>query len=547
MRRVLLAAALTLGACASTAQPREGADYADYLIGRTANLRADHAAASDRYFAALARSPHDAALIEGALIASLANGDEVRARRVARMAGDTAAPAYALIVRAADALAARTWRAADASLARVEGAASEELIAHMLSVWARAGQGRDESASADLLSLTALGPYGSLFGYQRAMALDYAGRQEQALAAYQAARQGGMWLPSGLEAHADLLARRGARDEAAALLGAEASRSEPALAAALARLQAGGSVARDPINPARGAAIGLFGLAAIFQQESDATNALAVLTLALMLDPELDAARLAFAQAQADLDHADQARAALARIASTSVYAGSARIMEAWIMLDAGDEAGAIAQAAANAESGDARALRTLADIYRNLNRYHEAEPLYSDLLARTPQDWRLYFARGAARERLGRWPEAEADMQRALELSPNQPDVLNYLGYSWVDRGVRLSEGLAMIERAVELRPMSGAIIDSLGWAYYRLGDYPRALDILERAVELEPADPTLNDHLGDAYWRAGWRIEARFQWRRALGFEPDDLAPIQAKLDNGLPEPPPARAAAR
>ena len=155
--------------------------------------------------------------------------------------------------------------------------------------------------------------------------------------------------------------------------------------------------------------------------------------------------------------------------------------------------------------------------------------------------------ARAAARERLGRWPEAEADLQRALVLSPEQPDILNYLGYSWIDRGVRLQEGLAMIQRAVALRPASGAVIDSLGWAYFRLGDYAQALEHIERAVELQPADATLNDHLGDVYWRLGRRIEARFQWRRALSLAPDAPASIEAKMAAGLPDEPAMRAAER
>jgi Flp pilus assembly protein TadD len=185
--------------------------------------------------------------------------------------------------------------------------------------------------------------------------------------------------------------------------------------------------------------------------------------------------------------------------------------------------------------------------MYRSMELFAEAEPIYTVLMAVQPQDWRLYFSRGIARERLQRWPEAEADLQRALELAPEQPDVMNYLGYTWIDRGERLQEGLAMVQRAVELRPHSGAIIDSLGWAYFRLGDYTQALEHLERAVELEPADPTLNDHLGDVYWRLDRRIEARFQWQRALTLDPDNPEAIQAKLANGLPPAPPTNSAAR
>ncbi len=543
-----IAASLALTACATVApEPARSGAYADYLIGRIANMRDDYSAASDRYFAALARAPGDQTLINGALVASLASGDEDRARRAARMAPRNDAPAYAHLVRASDALAAERWRTAGAEIDRLQGAAAEELIGRMLLVWVRAAEDRVDEVTVDLAPLASIRPYGGLFAYQQAMALDYAGRDAEALAAYQTALEGGLWLPSGIERHADLLARLGRRDDAFLLLGAEVNRSNPALMAARARVEAGGRAAAAPLTPARGAAVGLYGMSAIFLGESDSTNGLAALTLALMLDPAYDGARLAFAQEHARLGHIDLARASLARIAPDSPYAGSARVMESWALLDAGAETEALDLARANAASGDVRAQRTLADMYRNLGHYGDAEPIYSQMLAANANDWRLYFARGAARERLGRWPEAEADLRRALELSPDQPDVLNYLGYSWIDRGEHLEAGLAMIRRAVELRPTSGAIVDSLGWAYYRMGDYAQALEHMERAVELEPADATLNDHLGDVYWRLGRRIEARFQWQRALTLEPEDRAAIEAKVANGLPPEPASRSATR
>ena len=545
----VLAAGLSLAACASigTPQPRQAGAYADYLIGRVANERNDHIAAADRYFAALTRAPNDDALLNGALVASLASGDEARARRAARMAGRNGAPAYAHLIRGADDLAARHWSGATRELDQVEGLAAEEEIARMLLVWARTGEERVDEVVAELAPRARFRPYGGLFAYQQAMALDYSGRREEALAAYETALQGGLWLPAGIERHADLLVRMGDRDNAVRLLSAEINRPNPALMAALERVQAGEAASAQPLTPARGAAVGLYGLSAILLQESDSTNGLASLTLALMLDPGFDGARLAFAQQQTRIRHLAAARRMLATIPADSPYFASARMMESWALLDAGEGEEAIALAQANAAAGDARAMRTLADMYRNLGRYDEAEPLYTRMIEQNGDDWRLYFARGNARERLNRWPEAEADLQRALELSPEQPDVMNYLGYSWVDRGEHLQDGLAMIRRAVELRPTSGAIIDSLGWAYYRMGDYPQALDHLERAVELEPADATLNDHLGDVYWRLGRRIEARFQWERALTFEPDDADAIRAKLENGLPAPPPAHSATR
>jgi tetratricopeptide (TPR) repeat protein len=463
------------------------------------------------------------------------------------MASRTDAPAFAHIVRASDALVGQRYAQADAELDRVEGTAAEELLARMLVVWTRAGQGASDNIAADLAPLASIRPYGALFAYQQAMVLDYAGRREEAIGAYNIAAHGGLWLPSGVARHVDLLARMGRRDEALALLASEAAAANPGLAAARASIEAGRAATMDRLTPARGAATALYGMSALFRQEHDPTNSLAALTLSLILDPDFDGARLALAQQQADAGHIGRARAILGEIDSASPYALNARILEAWIVHDAGDAETAISLARANALIGDIRARRALADMYRGGGRFAEAEPLYTELIAEQPQEWRLYFSRGAARERLGRWPEAQADLQRALELSPDQPDVLNYLGYMWVDRGEHLQEGLTMIRRAAELKPMSGAIIDSLGWAYFRLGDYAQALEWLEAAVRLEPADATLNDHLGDVYWRLGRRIEARFQWQRAMTLDPDDPEMIRLKIENGLPSDEPPQSATR
>jgi tetratricopeptide (TPR) repeat protein len=543
------AACLLLAACvtASPPEPSEADSYADHLVGRLANLRQDHAAAADRYFAALRREPGSDALLSGAVVASLASGDAARARQAARMAPRTDAPAYAHLVRAADNMAAGRNSAAVDELVGAEGGAAEELIARMMQVWAQAAGGRVDDVIVDLAPLASIRPYGGLFAYQQAMALDYAGRNEEAIATYAAAADSGSFLPPAIARHADLLVRMDRRDEALALLERDTNATNPALVAGRGRLLAGQPIDTQRLTTARGAAVGLYGLAAIFHQEGDATNALAALTLALMLDPQLDAAHLMFAQVQSALGHPELARAALARIPSASPYASSARVMDAWTLIDEGRSDEAVAMTRAAGEAGDMRAKRALADMYRNLQRYDEAEPIYTELIASAPNDWRLYFSRGAALDRLGRWPEAEADLRRALEISSEQPEVLNYLGYSWIDRGERLQEALIMIQRAVELRPSSGAIVDSLGWAYYRLGDYAQAVDHLEHAVQLEPANAILNDHLGDVYWRLGRRIEARFQWQRALTLQPDNRAEIETKLERGLPAEPPPLSATR
>ncbi|MDB5446406.1 MAG: hypothetical protein JWQ97_1723, partial [Phenylobacterium sp.] len=195
--------------------------------------------------------------------------------------------------------------------------------------------------------------------------------------------------------------------------------------------------------------------------------------------------------------------------------------------------------ARAAAASGDPDARLTLSDLLRANDRYQESAELLSQLIKQTPAaDWRLYFGRAVSYEKLGRWSEAETDLQSALKLRPDEPELLNYLGYSWIDRGVRLKEAMAMVQKAVDADPRSGAMVDSLGWAYYRLGDYKQAVEKLEAAVELDAGDPEVNDHLGDAYWKAGRREEAVFQWRRVLTLNPDakGRAAAEAKLASPL-----------
>ena len=185
-----------------------------------------------------------------------------------------------------------------------------------------------------------------------------------------------------------------------------------------------------------------------------------------------------------------------------------------------------------------------LGDILRRHERWDEAVAAYDRAFERigTPEQrhWQLFYTRGIVLERSKQWDRAEADFLQALEFEPDQPLVLNYLGYSWVEQGRNLERALEMIKTAVAKRPHDGYITDSLGWVYYRLGRYDEAVPELERAVELRPEDPVINDHLGDAYWKVGRRLEATFQWNRALGLdpEPDLLEIIERKLKDGLVE---------
>jgi len=182
---------------------------------------------------------------------------------------------------------------------------------------------------------------------------------------------------------------------------------------------------------------------------------------------------------------------------------------------------------------------------------FDDVIPILNKIIARVPKPerlhWSLFYRLGIAYERTKQWDEAETAFSKALDVYPDQPSVLNYLGYSWIDMNIKLEEGLKLIRKAVEIRPNDGYMVDSLGWAYYKLGRYEEAVEDLERAVSLRPADPTINDHLGDAYWRNGRKLEATFQWRHALSLDPpkEDIERIEKKLSSGLGPVEPAKVA--
>jgi Flp pilus assembly protein TadD len=269
------------------------------------------------------------------------------------------------------------------------------------------------------------------------------------------------------------------------------------------------------------------------------------LRLALRLDSTRNDAWLLLGDVLQQSGDSEGARTAFSHPKATSPEYAAAQAKLAWSYQNAGDKAGAIKLARAGAATGDADARLTLADLLRADNEFPEAIQILTGLLteARNP-DWRLYYARGSAYERSGDWKSAETDLVAALKLRPEEPELLNYLGYAWIDRGERLQEALGMVEKAVAAAPRSGAIVDSLGWAHYRLGNYKQAVEKLEQAVELDAGDPEINNHLGDAYWMVGRKDEAKFQWLRVLTLKPEDKvkADAERKIASGLgPQPAP------
>jgi tetratricopeptide (TPR) repeat protein len=347
------------------------------------------------------------------------------------------------------------------------------------------------------------------------------------------------------QAYSELLVRDG-RDSAALdfLKGQLELGERPVLRQALVDLEAGGQPGLPFEDEAGGIADALLGIAEALQRERGSARAILYTRLALYLRPDLTDANLLVGDILASQDNWEAAIEAYSAIPEHSPLSYAANVRKAQVLHSQERQEQAFGLLGDLAEVRPERtdALIELGNLLRRDELYERAEKAYSQAIERidAPQQehWSLFYSRGITFERTKRWPEAEADFLFALELQPEQPFVLNYLGYSWVDQGMNLDQAKDMLHRAVDARPDDGFIVDSLGWVFYRLGDYEKAVEQLERAVELQPGDPVINDHLGDAYWRVGREREAKFQWRRALTLEPEEdlVATIREKLLSGL-----------
>jgi tetratricopeptide (TPR) repeat protein len=385
-------------------------------------------------------------------------------------------------------------------------------------------------------------------GIGRGLLFERAKRYDEAETELKAAASGENPSEVAVLTYGGFLERRGRRLDAVALY--ESALGEvPSEAVKLAKTRAANGKSAPPAPTIKqGAAQALLAPTATMIAAKQNQLALAYLRLLLRLDPARDDAWVMVGDIMGADGDAEAARQAYARARPGSSEYLEAQGKLAWTYEQADDHETALKIAQAAAASGDADARLTYADLLRANDRYAESSEILNQLIKRSPADWRLYFGRAVSLEKLNRWAEAEADLQAALKLRPDEPELLNYLGYSWIDRGVHLKEAMAMVEKAVAANPRSGAMVDSLGWAYFKLGDYKQAVEKLEQAVELEAGDPDVNDHLGDAYWKVGRRDEALFQWRRVLTLKPTDKAraAIEAKLASPQgPDGPPAKMA--
>lgn len=555
--------ALLLSACA-TAKPvaffpglespgRDAALYGQFLAGQAAAASGQNDTAARYFSQALALDPENASLAERAFIAALLAGDIPQATQLAKKLPSGEAPlrGLAVLTQVVEALASGSGqeggRAALRLLSSAEVTGPYRNSTLLLTPLAAGAAGDWDTALA--LPSDEGNPALTVYAQSnQALLLERAGRKAEAESVYQALIGGGQAAPFLTLAYGAFLERQGQAKAARALYSVmlQGDPQNPTAKEGLNRLDR--KLAAPPLASIRQTAASVMLSAAVATvNQRQIQGGLILVQLALTLDPKRDETIVMAGELMAMNKDPSGAQAMLARISPRSPQFVQARARMIWGMNQAGDKDGAIALArdTVSKTPGNLDAMVTLADILRINSRFEESISVVDQVIAKKPEPyWGDYFSRGMSRERSGRWEEGEQDLMKALDLNPNEPDIQNYLGYSWIERGVNLSQGIDLVRRAVEARPDSGAITDSLGWGYYRLGDYKRAVELLERAAQLDASDPELNDHLGDAYWRTGRKIEAEFQWKRVLTLSPSDKlkAAVETKLESGLPPAEPA-----
>jgi len=527
--------------------------YGLFLAGQAAMNDGRNDEASSYFGRAGAQGLDGAEFRERAFIAAIMAGDIPAASRLTPEGENARLVLQRLgaLAKVVEAISDNRGKEAQEILASGAVSVPHRPAAALLGPWAAAAAGDKVGAVArpdlggDRL-VEVFGQLGQANLFERAKRYDEAETDYKALTGLSEA--GILFVPD----YGGFLERRGRWAEAAKLYdGALATLPrDPVLREARARTDARRGAPTLP-TIRQGAARAIVSPAAGLVSERQHDMALAYLRMALYLDPKREDARLMLGDTLAAMKNVDGAREAYAAIPVGSAQYASARAKLAWTYQSAKESETALRmakQAYDSAPTTDETAI-SYADLLRANDRYAESVQIMDGVIARAGEkaDWRLLYMRGVALERAGRWPEAEADLNRALAQEPNEPELLNYLGYSWIDRGERLTEAIEMVKRAVAANPKSGAMIDSLGWAYYRLGDYRNAVEKLEEAVLLEPADPEINNHLGDAYWRVGRKVEAEFQWNRALSLDPSPeiRKEIEGKLRSGPPAVKPANIA--
>lgn len=520
----------------------------NYLAGRFAFRQRDVTSAADFYREVLKIDAENRPLVHRALLLTTQDGQIDQAMPLARrlVALDPKSKLGHLILIVGAAADGRL----DDALARmksIERAGVYLLMVPILEGWLKLGSGDFDAALAAIEPIAAEQAFKTYWAYQSALMASISGHKDIAEDNFRLAMTA---VPGGtlrvVSAYSTFLLRDGRHDEAMAIYEGFREHNPDSPWLDSIRTITMGRTRPDLVvsNVQEGMAEALFSAVRTLPNEGAIDTGLIFANLALHLRPNFPVAQLLLGEILDSLGRYEAAIEAYNNISTQSPHSWSARLRAASDLASVGraDEAIVILGEMVDENPRRLDASITLGDVLRRNERFEEAVTHYSTAIARIDgveaRHWSLFYSRGVTFERIDQWPSAEADFLKALELQPDQPLVLNYLGYSWVEQGINLERAMELIKRAVALRPSDGYIVDSLGWAFYRLGDFENAVKYLERAVELRADDPIITDHLGDIYWRVGRELEARFQWERALvlGAEEDAAILIQQKLQEGL-----------
>jgi tetratricopeptide (TPR) repeat protein len=521
-----------------------------YLAGMTAFDQRDMKTAADLLSLALGKDFNNAVLAQKTLVALMSDGRIEEAIEIAKQMKDAGIKST-LVTLVLLQEKAREGKYEDALAVSRELPDDRlmQITAPMLRAWLAMGAKGKEAALAELKPLQEIDGADMLWQMQSALLADHAGDGKTAATNLLAAIDSSAAVPAQLaEFYITLALRDGDEQAARAMMQRYRDQAEGRgedVATAMERQLSQGKP-KGPLvaDVKRGIAIAYSQIAMELMADDYNGDALWLTRLALDLDPKLDIAALALGDLHRQVGHLDQAIMSYNQVPDSSIFRRPAQlsVAECYRQQEKFREAEDLLRKLMNEDKTDISAAQQLGQLLRSNKKFEQAAEVYSvaidRLAAIEPDDWQLFYYRGISNERAKQWPKAEQDFKKALELSPDEPYVLNYLAYTWVERRENLDQAFEMLEKAVSQRPEEGFIIDSLGWAHYMMKRYPQAVKELERAVSLAPTDPVLNDHLGDAYWMVGRKEEARFQWTRALSFDPEpDLAPkLQHKLEQGL-----------
>ncbi len=526
--------------------------FGSFLSGRFAERQRDFARAAVALNRALEENPENLGLKRRAFYVSLRSGRTDTALTLAKELDEAdLGVSTAQLLLAAQSVRLGDFPAAVSILESMERSEIARYAVPLSLAWARAGANDTRGALEALTVLDESTGFAPLRRMHEGLLNDLADNAQAAEDAYRDSLgdDPGSAPVRVVRTLGGFLERNGRGDEAEALYRGYRGRDFDGLLFEmdLARIAEGGTPERVIADSLAGMAESFFDIASVLPKERAGEIVLLYVRLALYLKPDFPLAQVLLGEVLDSYKRYDEAVEIYQNVNPDSPYGWIARLRMADDLYDLGkvDAAATVLRRMSSERAERSDALIRLGNIMRYEERYGEAITVYDQAVERLGtverDDWSLLYSRGIALERAGKWERAEEDFLRALELEPDQPYVLNYLGYSWVEKGINLQRAKKMLESAVAQRQDDGYIVDSMGWALYQLKEYRAAVSHLERAVELLPQDPVLNDHLGDAYWRVGRAGEARIQWRRVLGLEPetDMQKSIDRKLKSGLPKP--------